>query len=144
LNPNPTLDLDNLTLQASTLLTTIKSWLEANESDTFNPTAYPDVVSAVLDCTATMALLTLSNILSSLQKVRSRSSSPESPPSSMQIYARDWREDPRIIEEWKLRAVTAFRFVQRESMIASKVLDFGMEQLRLLGEESGEGLEGEG
>jgi hypothetical protein len=49
-----------------------------------------------------------------------------------------------MIEEWKLRAVTAFRFVQRESMIASKVLDFGMEQLRLLGEESGEGLEGEG
>jgi hypothetical protein len=47
-------------------------------------------------------------------------------------------------EEWKQRAVGAFRVVQRESMIASKVLDFGMEQLRLLGSEGGERVEGEG
>jgi hypothetical protein len=81
-----------------------------------------------------MALLTLSKMMASLRRARSRSSNPETD-TSMQEDQAPW-EDQVVIEYWKTRAVTAFAFVQGESMIASKVLDFGMEQLRLLGAKS--------
>jgi hypothetical protein len=47
--------------------------------------------------------------------------------------------DPALVEYWKQRAIGAFEHVRRESMIASKILEFGVEQLRILGNECEEG-----
>jgi hypothetical protein len=47
-------------------------------------------------------------------------------------------EDPVVIEYWRQRAIGAFEHVRQESMIACKVLEFEMEQLRLLGDKTEE------
>lgn len=126
-------ELDILAFKAERLFHTIKAWLEG-ESETLCLTAYPDVISAVLDCSSSMALLALLKMIASLQRARSRFSSPESP-SSTQSYQGTW-EDPVLIDYWRNRAMTAFAFVQGQSIIASKVLVFGMEQLSLLAAKS--------
>jgi hypothetical protein len=139
--PGDTELLDHLAFKTERLFGAIKQWVEI-ESDTLRPEAYPDVVAAVLDCNASMSLLTLTKMLSSLQRARSRSSSPEtdkatSPPTN-DGRASAWIEEPVVIEYWKQRAIIAFEHVRRESMIACKVLEFGMEQLRLIGDKSEE------
>jgi hypothetical protein len=122
--------LDQLALKADNLFNTITAWVE-EEREMLCPAAYADVISGVMDCSVSMALVSLSKMMASLQRVRSLSSSPESLSSTQNSQAK-W-EDPEMIEHWKNRAVTAFAFVQGESMVAAKVLDFGMEQLSLLG-----------
>jgi hypothetical protein len=116
-------------------LEVIKNWVEV-ESETLCPNAYPDVVAAVLDCNASTALLTLNKILVSFQRTRSRSGGPGmdkfTNPSSHGNRAAPWKEDSGSVEYWKERAIGAFEHVRRESMIASKVLDFGVEQLYMI------------
>jgi hypothetical protein len=133
--------LDHLTFKTETLFETIKTWVET-ESDTLRPDDYPDVIAAVLDCNASMSLLTLTKMLVPLHRARSRSSSPEeenvASPSSQGLQSSVRMEDPAVIEYWKQRAIIAFEHVRRESMIACKVLEFGMEQLKLLGDKSEE------
>jgi hypothetical protein len=132
-------ELDSLIQKAERLFTVIQTWVEG-ESETLRPDAYPDVIAAVLDCNASMALLTLTKMLASLQRARSRSpsSSPEAEGSRLYHPPSSWREDPVVIEYWRQRAIAAFEHVRQESMIACKVLEFGMEQLRLLGDKSEE------
>lgn len=43
-----------------------------------------------------------------------------------------------MIEYWKQRAITAFQRVRREGMTTRKVLEFRMEQLKLLGDKNEE------
>jgi hypothetical protein len=45
-------------------------------------------------------------------------------------------EDPALINHLLNRATTAFEFVRGKSILASKVLEFGMEQLRLMAAKS--------
>jgi hypothetical protein len=55
-------ELVRLILKSEKLLGAFKKWFEG-ESETLCPTAYPDVLAAVLDCNASAALLTLSKML---------------------------------------------------------------------------------
>ena len=72
-----------------------------------------------------------------LHRARSRSSSPEEENvaglSRHDIQYSVTMEGPAVIQYWKQRAITTFEHVRRERMIACKVLEFGMEQLELLG-----------
>jgi hypothetical protein len=122
-----------LAFKAERLHRTIKAWLD-EENETLYPTTYPDVISGVLDCSSSMALLALLKLMAAMQRARSRFSSPISP-SSTQSCQGMW-EDPVQIDYWRNRATMAFAFVQGKSVIASKVLDFGMEQLSLMGVKS--------
>ncbi|KAE9366811.1 hypothetical protein N431DRAFT_495200 [Stipitochalara longipes BDJ] len=131
--------LDHLALKVQNMLNAIQTWVES-ESEILHPDAYPDLVAAVLDCNASMSLITLTKMRAALQRLRSRSSSPEVEnynPNSM-FYENSWMDDPTMVEYWTQRAIVAFEHVKQESMVACKVLEFGMEQLRLLGDKSEE------
>jgi hypothetical protein len=131
--------LDHLILRTQSLFQAIKTWVET-ETEILCPDAYPDVVAAVLDCNASMSLLTLSKMLTALERISSRYSpaSEDSSPNWM-LCQRPWIEDPAMIDYWRQRAIVAYEHVRKGSTIACKVLEFGMEQLRLLGDKSGEG-----
>ena len=136
---NDTEKLDYLVSKTQKLFQAIKTWVE-NESDILRPNSYPDVIAAVLDCNASMALITLTKMLGTLQQIGSRSSSPESDGSSSTstLYQTPWMDDPAVIEYWRHRGIAAYEHVRKESMVASKVLEFGMEQMRMLDDRSGQ------
>jgi hypothetical protein len=85
---------------------------------------YPDIVSGVLDCVAHTALITIDKILRFLCYTRLRS-------SSLAGRRRQLLDDPVIIELWRQRAITAFKFVQGESELAAKPLAFGLQQFQI-------------
>lgn len=76
----------------------------------------------------------ITEMLASFRRARSRNR----PESTLSAEEPQFVQKPEMIDFWKNRAMTAFTFVQKESMIASKVLDFGMQQLKLFGELSEE------
>lgn len=68
-----------------------------------------------------MALLSLTKMLESLL-----STTTGFPPPDMDI-------DEEEMEQWRSRARRGFFFVRSECVLAGKVLDFGMQQVRMLG-----------
>jgi len=82
-------------------------------------------------------------MLASLQRARSRSTSPEidkiASPTRCGIRASAWRYDPATVEYWKQRAIEAFEHVRRESVTASNILEFKVELLCILGNECEDG-----
>ena len=82
-----------------------------------------------------MALLMITEMLASSRRARSRSNRLE---STLLAEESQVVQKPETIEFWKNKTMTAFAFVQKENMIAGKVLDFAMQQLELLVELSEE------
>jgi hypothetical protein len=91
---------------------------------------YPDILCGVLDCVVNTALLTIDKILRSLCHARLRSSSLAGQSRQQPLESSQLLDDPEIVERWQQRAITAFRFVQRESTLAAKPLDFGLRQIQ--------------
>ena len=81
-----------------------------------------------------MALLMITEMLASFGRARSRNR----PESTLSAEEPQFVQKPETIEFWKNKTMTAFAFVQKENMIAGKVLDFAMQQLELLVELSEE------
>jgi len=94
---------------------------------------YPDIISGVLDCVANTALLTIDKILRFLCHARLRSSSLAGRSRQQQLETSQLLNDPEIIEKWRQRAITAFKFVQGKSKLAAKPLDFGLRQVQSSG-----------
>lgn len=94
---------------------------------------YPDLMSAILDCVAHTALLTIRNILRFLCHARLRSMSLPGQKRQHQLEASQLLEDSKTIEQWRQRAMTAFEFVQSKSEFAAKPLAFGLQQINSSG-----------
>ena len=89
---------------------------------------YPDILAAVSDCVANAALLTLNKILHFLHQVRRTSPNPVALHDVQRLQTLHLSADPQIIEGWHQRAMSAFDFVQGESVLAAKPLEFGLQQ----------------
>jgi hypothetical protein len=125
---------DLLIHKASTIHNDVKKWIAAEADPLFLSYAssnqatqghmmYPDIIAGVLDCVAHTALATIDKILRSLWETRL-------PSSIMDGHERPLLDDPETIERWHQRATTAFKFVQNESVLAAKPLDFGLRQIQ--------------
>ena len=94
---------------------------------------YPDIVCGVLDCVANTALLTINKILRCLCEARLRCNSLEGRDNHQSLRPGQLLDDPDITERWRGRAMTAFKYVQGESLLAAKPLDFGLRQIEAIG-----------
>lgn len=92
---------------------------------------YPNIISGVLDCVANTALLTLGDMLRFLCHVRLRSSILPGRSGQPRLESSQLLDNQETIEQRRQRAMRAFNFVQGESDIAAKPLDFGLRQVRL-------------
>ena len=94
--------------------------------------SYPDILSGILDCVANTALLTLDKILRSLSDARPQPSTLVGNGQSGQppIAPAQFLTDQKVLDQWRQRAMTAFQFVQGESSLAAKPLEFGIRQFR--------------
>ena len=135
---------DLLMHKASTMFDDVKKWLTVEAEPLFLSYAssqqviqehinYPDIISGVLDCVANTALLTIDKILRFLCHARLRSSSLAGRSRQQQLETSQLLNDPEIIEKWRQRAITAFKFVQGKSKLAAKPLDFGLRQVQSSG-----------
>jgi hypothetical protein len=121
--------------KAFTIFGGVKEWLAVEAEPLFLSWAssqrviqehhsYPDIMAGVLDCVAHRALLTIDKILRFLLNAKLQSSSLAGNNSQL-------LDDPDVIERWRYRAIKAFKFVQEESILAAKPLDFGLRQLQI-------------
>jgi hypothetical protein len=133
--------LDILMHKASTMFDSVSRLLTMEAEPLFLPYAsskrnmqesitYPDIISGVIDCVANTALLTLHKIMHLLCKTRLQSGSLD---RQEQIEASQPLNDPEAIERYRQRAITAFNFVQAESALAAKPLDFGLRRVQSWG-----------
>lgn len=131
--------LDSLLHQASEMSDVVKKWITAEAEPLFLSNAssqrvfqgyieYPDVVSGVLDCVANTALLAIGNILRFLCHARLRSSGLPGRSEQHRLETSPLLDSQETIEQQRQRARTAFEFVQGESELAAKPLDFGLRQ----------------
>lgn len=92
---------------------------------------YPDIISGILDYVANTALLTLSDMLRFLYHIRLRSSILPGRSGQHRLESSQLLDNQETIEQRRQRAMRAFNFVQGESDIAAKPLDFGLRQVHL-------------
>lgn len=128
---------DILISKATTMLNDAKNWLTFDAEPLFlsysvsiqglhEHISYPDVLAAVLDCVANTALVTIDKILRSLCKSRMVSSIL----LGEDFEANEQFDSPEIVEGWRQRAISAFKYVEGKSSIAAKPLDFGVRQIQ--------------
>ena len=133
--------LDALLRKASKISDDVKNWITAEAEPLFLSSVssqpvnqrridYPDVISGVLDCVANTALLTIDNILRFLCHAKLLSS--RFPDGSRQHHLEfsQLLDNQETIKQRHQRAMTAFEFVQGESELAAKPLDFGLRQIQ--------------
>lgn len=115
----------------------VKTWITAEAEPLFSSTApsqqsvpghmvYPNIISAVLDCVANMALLTLGKILRFLCHARLRWSTLPEQAKQHQLECSEFLDNPETIEQRRQRAMTAFDFVKGNSYLAAQPLEFGL------------------
>jgi hypothetical protein len=130
--------LDLLIQNATIILHNVKEWITVEADPLFFSCAaseqriqgqvmYPDIISSISDCVAHTALINVGKILRSLWYKRLQSSYPEE-------YREQAFEDSKTIEQWQHRALMALRYVQKESVLAAKPLDFGLRKVWSKGE----------
>ena len=135
---------DSLIRKASQMSDDVKKWVTAEAEPLFfsnissqrvihGHIEYPDLISGVLDCVANTALLTLSDILRFLCHVRLRSSSLPGQNGQHRLETSQLLDNQETIEQWRQRAMTAFKFVQGQSEFAAKPLAFGLQQVHSSG-----------
>jgi hypothetical protein len=139
--------LDLLMCNASRMLDDVKQWLTIEAEPLFSSYSsstkvieedinYPDIIAGVLDCVAHTTLLNIDKVLRFLRRARLRSGSLEGRSEQQELENSQLLGDPDIIERWRQRAVKAFEFVQGESQLAAKPLDFGLRQIQSSGSSS--------
>lgn len=122
---------------ASTMSDNVKTWITAEAEPLFYSTApsqqivlghveYPNIISAVLDCVANMALLTLGRTVRFLCHARLRWSTLPEQAKQHQLECSEFLDKPEIMEQRRQRAMTAFEFVKRNSSLAAQPLEFGL------------------
>lgn len=94
---------------------------------------YPDIISGVLDCVANTALLTIDKVLRFLRHAKLQSSSLAERSREQRLEATQHLDGPNNSEQWRQRAMKAFKFVQGESILAAKPLGFGLGQAQSSG-----------
>ena len=135
---------DSMIHKASKMSDDVKKWITTQAEPLFLSNSsshqviqghveYPDLISAILDCVANTALLTISNILRFLCHARLRSSSLPGQQRQSHLEASQLLDDQETIEQWRQRAMTAFGFVQGKSEFAAKPLAFGLQQVHSSG-----------
>ena len=87
---------------------------------------YPNIIAAVLDCVANMALLTLGKILRFLCHARLRWSTLPEQAKQHQLECSEFFDNPETIEQRRQRTMTAFDFVKGNSYLAAQPLEFGL------------------
>lgn len=118
----------------------LKEWITAEAEPLFLSNAssqrvipgqieYPDLISGVLDCVANTALLTIGNVLRLLCHARLRSSSLPGLSTPHWLEISKLLDDQETIKQRRQRAMRAFSFVQGQSELAAKPLDFGLRQV---------------
>ena len=131
--------VDILILKSYTISANVKKWLvleaeplflwhRSSHQVTHENIYYPDIISGILDCVAHKALLTIDKFLRFLFNLRIKSSKFFGPDGHQQ-ETDQFLDDDETIERWRQRTSAAFRFVQGESEIAAKPLDFGLRQM---------------
>lgn len=120
--------------KASTILGDVKKWITveadplllshaASQQDIRGHIVYPDIIAGISDCVAHTALVTINKTLRFLWSSWLRS-------SSLEERGSQFLDDSETIERWRHRAIAAFRFVQKESILAAKPLDFGLRRIQ--------------
>lgn len=123
------------------MLDDVKKWLTVEAEPLFLSYAssqqvvqehinYPDIVSGVLDCVANTAVLTIDKIMRSLCHLMLRSSSLAGRSGQQGLGTSQLLDDAEIMARRRQRAITAFKFVQGESRLAAKPLEFGLRQIQ--------------
>ncbi len=139
-SPSPGDDrLDSLIHKASKIFDKVKKWITEAESLFFTETfsqrvighmEYPDIICGVLDCVANMALLNVNKMLHFLCHARLQSSSMPGRGRQIRLETSQLLDNQQTIEQRRQRAMTAFKFVQGQSELAAKPLDFGLRQIQ--------------
>ena len=93
---------------------------------------YPDIIYGVLDCVANTALLTVDKLFRSLAHARQNLGNESRWSELEQLGNEQLFHSPEDIEQRRWRATTAFNFVRRESTLAAKPLEFGLQQSNLI------------
>lgn len=135
---------DSLIQKASKISDDVKNWITTEAEPLFLSKSsphrvihghieYPDLISAILDCVANTALLTISNILRFSCHARLRSSSLPGQNRRHRLEFSQSLDNEGTIEQWRQRAMTAFEFVQGQSEFAAKPLAFGLQQVHSSG-----------
>jgi hypothetical protein len=135
---------DLLMQRASTMSEDVNRWLKFEAEPLFlsytsslqvlqGQINYPDIISGVLDCVANTALLNIDKVLRSLRHAKLQSSSLAGRSRQQRLEATQHLDRPNNSERWRQRAMTAFRFVQGESILAAKPLRFGLGQAQSSG-----------
>ena len=93
---------------------------------------YPDIIYGVLDCVANTALLTVDKMFRSLDYARRKLGNESRRSELEQLGNEQLFHSPEDIEQRRWRATTAFNFVRRESTLAAKPLEFGLQQSNLI------------
>ena len=118
----------------------VKKWIKVEAEPLFTSNAssqravqghieYPDIISGVLDCVANTALLIIDNILRFLCHAKLRSSCLSGRSRQDWLETSQYLDSQETIEKRRRRAMTAFKFVQGQSELAAKPLDFGLRQI---------------
>jgi len=127
--------------EASSIFDEIETWLTVEAEPFFfthtspqdvirDHIKYPDIVLRVLDSVANTALLTINKILRLLHHTKLRLCCEQGQNWQLQMETSRHFEDPNIIELQRQRVRTAFNFVQGESILAAKPLEFGLRQVQ--------------
>lgn len=135
---------DWLMHKGSKMYAGVKKWITAEAEPLFlsntssrrvaqGQIEYPDILSGVLDCIANTALLTIGKMLRLLCHTRLRSSSRPGRSRQHSLKISGLLENQETIEQQRRRAMTAFDFVQGESDLAAKPLEFGLRQVHSSG-----------
>ena len=108
--------------EAVSVFAAVQTFL-ANEAEPFfasqRPSRYPDIIAGVVDCVAHTALLTIHKVFRSLYNAAQMDEQEELKPLSLLT-------DSETFDNWRQRAVTAFKFVHGQSHLAAKPLDYGL------------------
>lgn len=135
---------DSMIHKASRLSSDVKKWITTEAEPLFLSNSsshqviqgrveYPDLISAILDCVANTALLTISNILRFLCHARLRSRGLPGQKRQYELETSQLLDEEETVDQWRQRAMTAFDFVLGQSESAAKPLAFGLQQVHSSG-----------
>ena len=133
--------LNLLMLRTSTIYEKIKKWLTIEAEPLILPKSsqqsiheqidYPDIICGTIDSVANTTLLKLNTIFYSICRTKCDISIAEEKGPRQRV------ESPYLLQNeaemgYRLwRATTAFNFVQGQSMLGTKTLEFGLAQIRV-------------
>lgn len=108
--------------EAVSMFGAVETFLEKQAEPFFasqRPSEYPDILAGVVDCVAHTALLTIHKLFRSLYNAAQMDEQEE-------LKALSLLTDSETFDSWRQRATAAFKYVQGQSHLAAKPLDYGL------------------